>query len=175
MSMAIAFVSPKGCEGPRALARMLVLAAASCLLMFSGCGSGAATTANTSQAVAGPRPHGGVVFALPGDSGFGEVVIEFEKGAKQAKGSVKSQVVVYFLSADRKSAMAALPNHVSAKLIPPDQEPVTVELKPQPRSKDAAGAGRFASQAGKYDYDELKIELTTTLNGQTFVQPITLH
>jgi hypothetical protein len=116
-----------------------------------------------------------VVFALPGDSGFGEVVIEFEKGAKQAKGSVKSQVVVYFLSSDRKSALAALPSQVSAKLVLPDQEPLTVDLKPQPNSKDPAGAGRFASQAGKYDYDELKIELTTALNGQTIVQPITFR
>jgi hypothetical protein len=48
-------------------------------------------------------------------------------------------------------------------------------LKPQPNSKDPAGAGRFASKAGKYDYDELKIELTTALNGQTFVQPVTLR
>jgi prepilin-type N-terminal cleavage/methylation domain-containing protein len=51
----------------------------------------------------------------------------------------------------------------------------TNNLKPQPNSKDPAGAGRLASQTGKYDYDELHIELTTVLNGQTFVQPITLH
>ena len=133
------------------------------------------TPASTTLAPGGPRPHGGLVFELHGNKGFGELVVEYEKGLKRAKGSVKSQVVVYFLEPDRKSPLAVLPTAVTAKLDLPEGDPVTVALKPERASKDLAGAGRFASEPGKFDYDDLRVELAITLDGQPFVQQLTLR
>jgi hypothetical protein len=87
----------------------------------------------------------------------------------------KSQVVVYFLRPDRKSALTSLPADVGVKLDLPEGGPVTLTLKPQPDAKEPAGAGRFASEPGKFDYDELRAELTATIDGQPFVQQLSLR
>src|SRR5262245_52797683 len=119
-------------------ARAAVVLVGSGLILSSGCGAVGPASTGTALAPGGPRPHGGAIFALPGEKGFGELVVEYEKGAKRAKGGAKSQVVVYFLQPDRKSAMTAPPSAVSARLDLPDGEPVTVALKSQPNPRDPA-------------------------------------
>ena len=156
-------------------ARTVLLLVGFGLIVSSGCGAGGPASTGATLAPAGPRPHGGAVFALPGEKGFGELVIEYEKGTKKGKGAARSQVVVYFLQPDRKSGMTTPPGAVSARLDLPDREPVTVELKPQPNPKDPAGTARFASESGQFDYDELRIELTATLDGQPFARRLTVR
>jgi hypothetical protein len=145
------------------------------LTVSGGCGAGGPASTGPTPTPTGPRPHGGALFALPGEKGFGELVIEYEKGGKTAKGSARSQVVVYFLQPDRKSALATPPSAVTARLDLPDGEPVTVALKPQTNPRDPAGAARFASEFGRFDYDELRVELNGTLDGQTFLQRLTVR
>src|SRR5262245_60752984 len=87
---------------PRSFAAVVVAAG---LVGSGGCSPGGPSSEAT-RAAAGPRPHGGLVFALPGEKGFGELVVEYEKAARKAKGSGRSQVVVYFLQPDGKSALS---------------------------------------------------------------------
>jgi hypothetical protein len=155
--------------------RTTVVLVGSVWIASSGCGTGGPASTGAALAPAGPRPHSGAVFTLPGAKGFGELVVEYEKGSKKVKGSTRSQVVVYFLQPDRKSALTTPPSAVSARLDLPDGEPVTVALKPQADPKDPAGAARFASEPGRFDYDELRVELTATLDGQPFVQRLSVR
>ena len=153
------------------LSKAAKLSLAAVLLPLLGCGS-SGTTGSGSGIVPGPAPHGGQMFALPGDKGFVEILTDYERiGARKKPGS-QSQIVVYFLSPDQTSALSPAPTSVTATIITPEEgEATTVTLKPQPASdKDPLSAGRFVSDLGKFDYDEIRGELTITLDGDTIKQ-----
>jgi hypothetical protein len=47
----------------------------------------------------------------------------------------------------------------------------SLALEPQPAPKDPAGVGRFASDPGKFDYDEIQGEHSVTLGDQVVTRP----
>ncbi|MFO0911275.1 MAG: hypothetical protein U0794_23540, partial [Isosphaeraceae bacterium] len=60
----------------------------------------------------------------------------------------------------------------SIKAVPPGAEPVTVNLKADPGSDKLPGdKGRFTSPPGNFDFDELRGEVSASLNGQTETVP----
>jgi len=100
---------------------------------------------------------------LPGGSGFGEVVIEYERN--------RAVVAAYFLN-ENDQPLDTLPTQVEARLETPSGE-LTVPLSPAPttdkvRNINNSGKARFASKPGDYDLDRLIGTLSGTYNGQTF-------
>lgn len=135
------------------------------LLGFAeGCAKG--TPANSTASAPAAGPHGGFAAALPNNQGFAEVVIEAD--AAGAGAAPRTQVVVYFLAPDLKSALTALPTGVSVRLMFPDKDAETIPLSAQAKADDPTGGGRFASNPGQYFLDEPIGELTATLGGQAF-------
>ena len=147
---------------PRRLGIAVVLLAAFDL----GCGS--ALSGGGRPAPSPDGPHGGVAVALPGDAGFGEVVIEPAPG-----GSKKGQVLVvaYFYAADLKTAIANPPARVEVSLAMPGAEPARLALTPQRAAKAKSDVPRFASPAGPYQLDSISGELTVDLGGQSTTLP----
>ena len=133
------------------------------LSLILGCGRSFTTPARHTSA---NGPHGGFAVPLPNQLGYAEVVIEV--GTAPRGKEPDSQVVVYFLQPDLKTALAPLPSNASVKLLFPDKEPATVSLSPQPNPEDPAGTGRFASSPGPYLVDEPIGELTATVSGSPF-------
>lgn len=130
----------------------------------------------TGPSLAGTRtpttgPHGGVAVALPGEQGFGEVVIEPAAARPGRQEDPQAQVAVYFLKPDLAGTLAQLPTDVSVKLLLPGQEAQTITLTPQPKGSDPAGAGRFASKSGPYLVDQTIGELTAKVGGESFTKP----
>jgi hypothetical protein len=117
-------------------------------------------------------PHGGSAVPLPDDKGYAEVVVERESRAIK---SARSRIAVYFLTSDLKSPFGGAPSGVIVKAVPPEGEAVTLTLAPAPASSDKAGKCRFVSDPGKFDYDELRGELTATIDGKSMTQPFAFH
>jgi hypothetical protein len=84
-------------------------------------------------------------------------------------------VVVYLLDPELKAPLTSAPTEISVKIIPPVGDPATLSLKPDPDAKDPLAKQRFASAPGKYDYDELKGEITATIDGQSSTQTFSMH
>jgi hypothetical protein len=103
---------------------------------------------------------------LPGDVGFGEVLIEF--AVTEPGKEPNAQVVVYFLGPDLTTAVSPLPTNVSVKMLLPNKDSQILALSAQPKPDDPAGAGRFASQPGPLLVDEPLGELTAVFAGRTF-------
>ena len=80
--------------------------------------------------------------------------------------------VVYFLGPDKAAAMAPPPGDVRVKVIPPEGEPSELALKAEPKGADTA---RFASPPGRYDYDELRGEVTATVGGGSVTTPFAMR
>src|SRR5262245_44564245 len=128
--------------------------AAVVLCAIAGCAQTVSPTGNRPKV----GPHGGFAVRLPGDVGFGEVVIEVVPAGQGVQ--TNSQVVVYFLSADLTTAPVPLPTDVTVKLLFPDRAPETFALSAQPKADDPVGAGRFASPPAALLVDEPLGELT---------------
>lgn len=143
----------------------------------TGCGSSAGTGGGSAPATAwSPGPHGGHAVALPGDKGFAEVVIEGTKDPVPKKLARKVVLAVYFLQPDKKTALSSAPSGLSLTVQTPDKETATsVSLSAKPEKGDPAGATRFASEVGAYDFDELHGELTVTIDGQSVTKPFSLR
>jgi|GEM_PF-3270762 len=132
-------------------------------VLIAGCGglSGGSTSLPPETPRSGP--HGGPMVPLPGGSGFGEVVIEYERN--------RAVVAAYFLN-ENDQPLDTLPTQVEARLETPSGE-LTVPLSPAPttdkvRNINNSGKARFASKPGDYDLDRLIGTLSGTYNGQTF-------
>lgn len=147
-----------------AIALTSILAAAS-----AGCGAGGGGSSATSLP-SKSGVHGGTAFPLPNDRGYAEVVIEPQKVTKAGREVV---LAVYFLKPDLKAALEPAPSGVAAKLAVPGQEaPATPTFAPKPLKP---GDGRFATEVGPYDVDEIRGEVTGSLDGQAFAVPIAIR
>lgn len=144
----------------------LVLAAAG---VVSGCGSGPSTPAAGQGTKIGP--HGGPALPL-GESGFAEVVLDRSKVKPVTNDGARIQV--YFLDPGLKAPLSPAPTEVTVKAEPPGESPLTLTLKPEPGDKPL-DKGRFVSPPGKLDYDELRGEVTATVNGSAVTQPFALR
>lgn len=141
---------------------------AAILLAALDLGCGAALSGGGRPDPSPDGPHGGVAIALPGDAGFGEVVIEPAPG-----GARKRQVLVvaYFYAADLKTAIANPPARVEVSLAMPGAEPARLALTPQSAAKAKSDVPRFASPPGPYQLDSISGELTVDLGGQSSTIP----
>lgn len=138
---------------------------------------GCISAAGCADAPAGPSapaailegPHHGMTLRLPDDLGYAELVNEPPSGG--ASSSAPTALVVYFLAADGKAPMATPPSDVKAKVELASSrraEQETLDLKPDPRSDDPAGACRFASRTGAYGLGTLRGELTGNAQSHPF-------
>lgn len=137
---------------------LVALGLAACLL--PGCAGGGASSeppGGTLQQDVGP--HGGVAVPL-GERGYAEILVD-------VKGGSQTTLVAHFLEPDRKAPLAATPTNVTANLKLPTGESPSVSFSPQ---GDAA-AKRFVSNPGDYNFDELRGELSATLDGEAFTAP----
>jgi hypothetical protein len=147
----------------------LPLASLAVCVAVVGCGE---TQSQPSEAmlksIIGPR--GGTALPLPDGTGYLEPILE-RPGAGKAK-TAKVVLAVYFVGGDGKSPLASLPTSVTASLTLPTQaEPVTVSLSPKPQGNEPAARGRFATEPGDFDFDELRGELHITRDGQESTVP----
>lgn len=145
-----------------------LLLAAGCLAAAGCAGSDGAVALDPSVAPT-VGPHGGPAVPL-GGKGYAEIVIEPE--GKATRTGRKVVLAVYFLETDLSTPLEPAPTDVSASVLTPeDPEPraVTLAARPGPGAKPTGGL-RFASEVGKFDYDELNGELTATVEGETITR-----
>lgn len=143
------------------LALMLVAA-------IVGCGA-VGTTAVTSLP-SKPGTHGGTAFPLPDGKGYAEVVLEPVKSSKKGRDVV---LAMYFVKPDQSAALEPAPTSISAKMtVPGESTPITATLTPKSLKPND---GRFATEVGPYDYDEIRGEITGTFDGQPFNVPIAVR
>ena len=131
-----------------------------------GCGAGLSGGGRPAPPPEGP--HGGLAVALPGEAGYGEIVIEPATGGSR---SGLAQVAAYFYAVDMKNPMATPPARVEISLAMPGAEPVRLSLAPQSKGKAKPEVPRFASPAGPYQLDSISGELTVDLGGQSTTLP----
>ncbi|MDB5351679.1 MAG: hypothetical protein JWN86_2926 [Planctomycetota bacterium] len=146
---------------------MIRIAVASvCLTVgLCGCGGGLPESARKSLPST-PGTHGGTAFPLASDKGYVEVVIETVKATKADRDVI---LAMYFLKPDLKSPLETTPTGVAASFAAPGQEAqIKATLDSRPKAK---GDGRFASEVGPYDFDEIHGEITGSLDGQAFTIP----
>lgn len=131
---------------------------------LSGCG-GATPEVAPELAMAQPGLNGGTAYPIPGDFGFAEVVIERNKPGQPVI------LAVYFLDSTGKQAITYEPSGVHAKLvIPADNAPKEAKLTSKPKPGKSDGK-RFATEPGKYDFDELHGEIIATIDGKELTIP----
>ena len=154
--------------------------AASCLLLptalaaVGGCGGDPLSKPSGEAALIKSGPHGASALPL-GDKGYVEVVVEPANGSAKNK---TSQLVLaaYFFQTDLKTPLA-VPTEVSATIVTPEEptpRPVSLIAKPSAAPK-AEPATRFASEVGKFEYDELQGEIKATVNGEAFTKSFRLR
>jgi hypothetical protein len=132
---------------------------------FLGCGPNKAPSEAVKKSTIGP--HGAMALTLDGDKGYVEVLLERPK-SRAARKAAQPMLVAYFLQKDGKTALTPLPTAVDASVRPPGKDaPLSLALVSRPVGSDPASAGRFASEPGDLDYDDLPGELSATLDGQT--------
>lgn len=130
------------------------------VLFFSGCGGGGASSEPPGGTLRQDYgPHGGVAVPL-GDRGYAEIVVDTQGGSQ-------TKLVAHFLSTDRKSPLATTPTNVAANLQLPTGENSSVTFTTQ----GDPSAQRFVSAPGVFDFDELRGEISATLDGETFTAP----
>ncbi|MDR3633858.1 MAG: hypothetical protein P4L84_08640 [Isosphaeraceae bacterium] len=140
------------------------LALASCL----GCGA-SQSPASGSRAELGP--HHAVLYRLPENQGFAEIVNEPE--VTDRRGKVATAIVVYFLQPDEKSPLNPAPTDVRVTLEQGRKRAETLTLKPEPKSDDPAGACRFVTSQGPYLLEGVHGKLSGSVGGKTFDQAFT--
>lgn len=149
----------------RALIPLLLLA-----VVPLGCGGAAGTTMSTKALPAKPGTHGGTAFPLPDEKGYAEIVVE---PVKQTKAGREVVLAVYFLTADLKLALPSAPADVFAKMTLPGEEgEKRVNLIATPKSPND---GRFATEVGRFDYDEIRGELAATIGGSPITVPFAIR
>jgi hypothetical protein len=134
------------------------------LLAVAGCGDG---TPKASESVlkSVTGPHGAMALPIPGDKGYVEPLVERPGSGKPGAKLGAPVFAVYLLQPDGKSPLASAPTSVSANLrIPGQDSPVLVALSPD-------ATGRFVSAPGDYEYDELRGEISLTLDGAAVTVP----
>lgn len=153
----------------RSLSLVLALAPA---LSLCGCGSG--TGGGSSAATHSVGPHGGTAVALPGEKGYAEVVLD-RSGVKPGKaGGAKIQA--YFLGKDARTPLASPPTSATLSLtIPGKDEPVSASMSPDAAASKPADKGRLTTPPGDFDYDELRGELSATVDGQAATIPFSFR
>ncbi|RUL81742.1 hypothetical protein [Tautonia sociabilis] len=129
----------------------------------AGCqGSGGPPSPGSTGPALGP--HGAPTLPL-GGLGFAEVVVE-----PVAPNRPQVELAVYLLGPDGSSPLSATPTEVRASVTHPESPgPIPVTLSSRPDPSSPAGAGRYASEPGRFDYDELAGEVTVVIDGQTYV------
>jgi hypothetical protein len=144
------------------------------LAALSGCG-GSNRGADGAGAKPIIGPHGAAAMPLADGKAYVEVLLERPKTATGRK-VPPPMLVAYFLQENGKEALSPLPDTVEASVRPPGKDaPVTVKLDPKPGASGPAAEGRFASEPGDLDYDDLHGELTATLGGQPVKVEFVVH
>lgn len=147
---------------------MRLLTALSVATLAAGCGGPGGASVDPALATA-VGPHGGPALPLPGGKGYAEIVVEPAQAATKSGRQVV--LAVYFLRSDLKAALTPPPTEVAATVTTPAKpEPTPVSLAPKPIKSDPIAAARFASAVGPYDFDELRGELSGTVDGQPFTR-----
>jgi hypothetical protein len=137
--------------------RPLSVASSLALVVFvSGCGGTTDSAVATAPAVG---RHGVPAVALPGGSGFVEVVIE-PAGTGAAARSSKVRVAAYVFDADLKPLPAGSATVDSVQVKFPDGNTATAKLAADPRE-----TGRFVSEPGDYAVEPLSGDITATIGG----------
>ena len=117
-------------------------------------------------------PHRGPTLALDENNGFVELVNEPE--VTDRRNPQPTSIVAYFLQTDGKTPLSPVPTDVkftmearrgtNSRVAGASATPVP--LVPEPKSDDAAGAARFASQRGQYQLLEVRSTLSATISGR---------
>ena len=144
-----------------------VLAAAMLAFAFAiaGCDN---SSSNLGQGFLVDGPHNGLMIPLPQNEGFAEILNqEATSAGSRQRGRLPRMIVVYFLGADKKSALSTAPTAVSVKFLgeTAGTEGPAISLSPAADPKDPAGAMRFTSAAGDYDLARRRAKLTADLVG----------
>jgi hypothetical protein len=114
------------------------------------------------------------LLELPDKAGYAEILTRAPGNSRSARpGRADSQVVVYFLQADGKSAQSPAPTDASLALDTPDGTK-TVSLAPEAKVADPAQQGAFVSRPGPYG-DGLIGELNATIGGKSVKVPFTIR
>jgi hypothetical protein len=133
------------------------------LFVLPGCDN--APAADPSRIVSVLGPHGGKAVPLPENRGYAEVVVEPAPGTSAARSRVV--LVVYFLGPDGKSPLPSKPTSVTASVFTPmSTEPFAVRLEVQETRAMPVGDLRFVSPPGDFEYDELRGEISISLDGK---------
>jgi hypothetical protein len=118
-------------------------------------------------------PHGGAAISLPRSKGFGEVCLE----QQIVKGKpTQACIAVYFLQPDGKTALATHPSNVAVAVMPPGQGASrSLSVRAVAKSGDPAGSARFVTDPSDLDVDDIRGEVTATLDGETIKLPFALR
>jgi hypothetical protein len=104
-------------------------------------------------------PHGGMAFELSDGLGYCELKYE-TKGTGAAS---KTELAVYFLQPDGKTAISPAPTDAQAVI---EATGDTVKLQAAAAPSDDAGGARFIFPPGSVDEDQLQGELSATIDGK---------
>lgn len=125
-----------------------------------GCGKSASSLSTVALA-SKPGANGGTAFPLADGKGYAEVVVETVKQTKKGRDVV---LAVYFVKEDLKTALSPVPTGTSIKIIVPgEQEERRANLAAAPKKPDD---GRFATEVGQFDFDEMHGEVIATIDGK---------
>jgi hypothetical protein len=132
--------------------------------LSAGCGG--SPPADPAAVVATVGPHGGRAVSLPDKKGLVEVVVEPAKGSTKANRQVV--LAVYLLGPDGKSALSPAPSQVAVSVVTPqDTTAKPVSLRAEDAAKPGTSVGlRYVSDPGDFDYDELRGDVSITIEGR---------
>jgi hypothetical protein len=134
-------------------------------LLFTGC-EGSQAVPPVAREETGP--HQGALHRLPDNTGVVEIVNEPE--VTDRRSNPTTAIVVYFLHSDGKTAMTPAPSDVRVEVDEGRNQTRTLALKADPRSADASGGSRFASEAGPYLLEGLRGKLIANIAGKPVEQ-----
>ncbi len=143
--------------------------------LLAGC---AGSSVPIEEQVSTVGPHRGPTLQLPEKKGFVELVNE--PAPRDRRGGEPTALVAYFLKLDGRSPMEPAPTdvrftidagarangrggHARGKA---QAASGVVELLPEPKAEDPAGASRFASRLGPYQLDAVRGSLSARVDGQ---------
>jgi hypothetical protein len=118
-------------------------------------------------------PHGGAAISLPRSKGFGEICLE----QQLAKGKpTQARIAVYFLQPDGKTALATPPSDVAVAVAAQGEGAKrSLTVKADAKPGDPAGSARFVTDPSDLDVDDIRGEVTATLDGETIKLPFALR
>jgi hypothetical protein len=115
-------------------------------------------------------PHGGSMVRFK-ERGFVEVVREYgDSGPSSKSTSTKPRLVAYFYSTDGNTPLSASAVSIAYTTLEAPN-PTSTGLKIMNDPKKPGVSYCFASEPGSFDSDEMRGELTATVEGETITVP----